>query len=64
VSQNIFDPLFNGMGGSEFYRAQLTPDLFPHEKPMLIENWTQNDRETYCGGEWTLGYLRLVTGAA
>jgi len=46
---NIMDGLFNGMSGSEFYRAQVFPELFPHEKPMLIPNWSQDDREMYCG---------------
>jgi hypothetical protein len=55
LSQNIFDGKFNGMARSEFYRAQLTPDLFPHEKPMLIDNWSDEDREMYCGGEYTKG---------
>ena len=62
--QNIMDGTFNGMGGSEFYRSQVVPELFPHEKPMLVENWSADDREMYCGGEWTPGYLRLVKGAA
>ena len=59
---HLFDATFNGMGGSEFYRAQITPDLFPYQKPMLIERWSVEDREMYCGGEWTPGYLRLVKG--
>ena len=46
---NIFDPVFNGMARSELYRAQLFPELFPHEKRMLIENWPAQDREEYCG---------------
>jgi hypothetical protein len=45
---NIMDGLFNGMSASEFYRAQVFPELFPHEKPMLINNWSQDDREMYC----------------
>jgi hypothetical protein len=44
------DSLFNGMPGSEFYRAQLFPELFPNEKQMLIHNWSEQDREMYCGG--------------
>jgi len=60
VSSNIFDAKFNGMGGSEMYRALIAPDLFPHEKPMLVDNWPAEDREMYCGGEYTPGYLRLV----
>lgn len=54
--------LDGGMLGdrSEFYQAQVFPDLFPNEKPMLIDNWSQEDREMYCGGDWTPGYLRLV----
>jgi hypothetical protein len=46
---NIMDSLFNGMAGSEFYRAQVFPELFPHEKPMLIGNWSQQDRDMFCG---------------
>lgn len=65
MSNNIFDAAFNGMGRSEFYRHQITPDLFPHEKPMLIENWPVQDREEYCGGTYTKGYYpRLVKGVA
>lgn len=46
---NIMDSLFNGMGGSEFYRSQVFPELYPHEKPMLIDNWTAEERQMYCG---------------
>ncbi|WP_165614794.1 hypothetical protein [Mycobacteroides chelonae] len=53
---NIFDPLFNGMPHSEMYRAEIVPDLFPHQPRMLVENWSQQDREMYCGGEYTKGY--------
>jgi hypothetical protein len=66
VIHNIFDSVFNGMGRSEFYRSLLTPDLFPHEKPMLVENWPAEDREAYCGGEFIQRRpkLTLVIGAA
>jgi len=64
MADSIFDSKFNGMGGSEMYRHQITPDLFPHNKPMLIDNWSADDRELYCGGEYTPGYLRVVKGAA
>lgn len=46
---NVMDSLFNGMPGSEFYRAQVFPELFPHEKQMLIHNWSPEDIEMYCG---------------
>ena len=46
---NIMDGLFNGMAGSEFYRAQVFPELFPHEKPMLTHNWPEDDQEMFCG---------------
>lgn len=49
---HIFDKLFNGMPGSEVYRACLVPDLFPNAKPMLLHNWPQQDLEMYCGGEY------------
>lgn len=50
--QTIFDATFNGMPRSEMYRAQVTPELFPHEKPMLIHQWDKQDQEMYCGGEY------------
>ncbi|WP_237080488.1 hypothetical protein [Mycobacteroides abscessus] len=36
------------------YRAEVFPELFPHEKLMRIENWSQQDREMYCGGVYHL----------
>lgn len=47
---NIFDDLFNDMSGSGLYRAQVSPDLYPGYPRMLIENWSQQDVESYCGG--------------
>lgn len=52
---SIFDSTFNGAGRSEMYRAQLVPDAFPHEKSMLVDNWSQEDREMYCGGQYVKG---------
>lgn len=46
---SIFDPLFNGMGRSEMYRACLAPDIYVHEPLMLIDNWSEDDLEMYCG---------------
>lgn len=46
---NIMDPLFNGMGGSEFYRSMVFPDLFPG-RPVRLENWTKDDIELYVTG--------------
>lgn len=53
---SIFDGAFNGTPRSEMYRAQVVPDLFPHERPMRIENWSSLDREMYCGGVYTPDY--------
>lgn len=53
---HLLDGTFNGMGGSELYRRELVPDLFPHQKAMRIENWSDDDREMYVGGEYTPGY--------
>lgn len=50
--ENIFDGSFNGASRSEMYRAQVVPDLFPHEKPMRVENWSDDDRAMFCGGVW------------
>lgn len=57
---NILDATFNGMPGSEMYRAQLFPELWPHQKEMLIENWCQDDLEMYVGGVFTPGYGRSL----
>lgn len=54
--ESVFDPSFNGSPRSEMYRALSFPDLFPHERPMLIENWPAADREAYCGGVYTRQY--------
>jgi hypothetical protein len=51
---NIIDPVFNGMGRSELYRSLIFPDLFPHEKPMLVNNWPLDDLQMYCGGTYTM----------
>ncbi|ABE67373.1 hypothetical protein PBI_CHE12_54 [Mycobacterium phage Che12] len=67
---NLLDPTFNGMPGSEMYRAEVFPELFPHQKPMRLENWSQDDLELYVGGAFTPGYefknykQRHVIGAA
>lgn len=55
TTQNIMDPDFNGPG-SELYRAELFPDLFPHTPTMRLENWAQQDLEMYVGGMFTPGY--------
>ncbi|ACE79978.1 hypothetical protein Pukovnik_52 [Mycobacterium phage Pukovnik] len=52
---NIMDADFNGPG-SEMYRAELFPELFPHQKRMMLENWPQEDLEMYVGGIFTPGY--------
>jgi hypothetical protein len=38
------------MAGSELYRAQIFPELWPHQKPMLIENWSEDDIDMYVKG--------------
>ncbi|OHT67805.1 hypothetical protein [Mycobacteroides chelonae] len=57
---SIYDGSFNGQPRSQMYRAQVTPELFPHEKPMRVENWSDEDREAYCGGEFTKGYKKAA----
>ncbi|ANA87192.1 hypothetical protein SEA_SWITZERLAND_58 [Gordonia phage Switzerland] len=53
---NLFDGTFNGMSGSELYRAELAPDLFPDQRPMMLHNWPEDDLEMYVGGAFTPGY--------
>jgi hypothetical protein len=47
---NIMDSVFNGPN-SELYRAEVFPELFPHQKRMLIENWPAGERAALVGGE-------------
>jgi hypothetical protein len=47
---NIMDAAFNGMPGSEFYRAQVFPELYPHQPRMLVEHWPAQDVAEYCVG--------------
>ena len=61
---NLLDGTFNGMPGSEFYRAQVFPELFPHERQMMLEHWSQDDLEMYVGGCFTPGYGRRQIGVA
>jgi hypothetical protein len=60
---NIMDSLFNGMAGSEFYRSQVFPELYPHEPRMLIENWHPEDLESYCGLTASLEPTRSYTSS-
>lgn len=46
---NIMDSAFNGMPRSEFYRAQVFPELFPHEPEMLVDQWPLQDQDMFCG---------------
>ncbi|WP_165605982.1 hypothetical protein [Mycolicibacterium mucogenicum] len=48
---NLLDSAFNGMGGSELYRAELVPDAFPHAPRMRINQWPEEDRQMYVGGD-------------
>jgi hypothetical protein len=57
--EGVFDSGFVGQDRADMYRAQVVPELYPNEKPMLIDNWPAEDREAYCGGEFTPGYRRL-----
>lgn len=44
---NIMDPEYNGMAASELYRSQVFPELFPHQKQMLVRNWSVDDIQMY-----------------
>ena len=59
MGSTLFDQMFNGMPRSELYRSQVFPELFPHEKRMLIENWPAEDREMYCGSQYVTHHEQL-----
>ncbi|QFG04629.1 hypothetical protein PBI_KEZIACHARLES14_53 [Mycobacterium phage Keziacharles14] len=56
---NLLDPTFNGMPGSEMYRSEVFPDLWPNSKPMRLENWPADERAPLVGGEEAKAYYRL-----
>lgn len=49
---NIMDSAFNGASRSEMYRALVAPELFPNEQPMLVQNWSAQDREMFGVNDW------------
>ena len=59
MPEGVFDPGFNTQDRADMYRAAVFPDLYPDEKPMQIHNWSAQDREEYCGGQFTPGYRRF-----
>jgi len=46
---NIFDGQFNGLGRSSMYRAWVFPDTAPDERPAMIQNWSDEEKEAFCG---------------
>lgn len=50
--RSVFDSGFNGSPRSEMYRSWVTPELFPGQPQPRLENWTEDDRVAYCGGEY------------
>ncbi|QFG04532.1 hypothetical protein SEA_JEEVES_57 [Mycobacterium phage Jeeves] len=56
---NIMDSVFNGMPGSEMYRAEVFPELFPHQERMRLENWPAEERAPLVGGAEAIAFYRL-----
>jgi hypothetical protein len=51
----LFDGMFSDIERAAMYKAQVFPELFPDERPFLLQNWPAEDLEAYCGGEFTPG---------
>jgi Phage gene product 52 len=49
MMMNVIDPEFNGPG-SEGYRAEVFPELWPHAPRQKVEQWPEEDRLAWCGG--------------
>lgn len=54
MPHSIFDLLFNGVGRIDMYRHWVAPEYAPDEKDALIQHWHPEDREMYCGGDYTV----------
>lgn len=50
MSTNLFDIT---IARSDMYRSWVIPENYPEERPAIISNWSAEDREAYCGGEYT-----------
>lgn len=49
----IFDHALDGMPRLNLYRAQVHPDLYTGEKPMLVDNWLEQGRILFgTGRRW------------
>lgn len=44
---SIFDDLFNDMPGVAMYRHQVHDDLPGRQFNMLVDRWSEEDREQY-----------------
>lgn len=38
--------------GDQRYIAQVVPESFPGEKQPVLKNWSDEDREMFCGGNY------------
>lgn len=46
---SIFDSTFNGAARSTMYRSWVVADLAPDERPAMIQNWSDEEKEAFCG---------------
>lgn len=46
---NIFDGKFNGLPRGSMYRAWVFPEEFPEERPAMLQNWSDEEKEAFCG---------------
>lgn len=46
---NIYDSQFNGLARGMMYRAWVFPDVFPDERPAMLQNWSDEEKEAFCG---------------
>jgi hypothetical protein len=49
MKPNIFDPLFSGLARASMYRSWVFADLFPDEPQPVLNNWTAEDLQAFCG---------------
>ncbi|EFV12907.1 hypothetical protein [Segniliparus rugosus] len=61
VNDNVADLMFDNFPSQ--YRALILPELYPDVRPMRLENWTDDDREVYCGGEYIKNHGKRAESA-
>lgn len=46
---DLFSGALNSAARIDMYRSWIYQDLYPDERPAVLQNWTEDDKKEYCG---------------